>query len=135
MKADDWILPSVHRGLTLDRGELLLLDWIICEASHLLPEASIRELLQWQPLRLKCWHGISLGGNYELELPENEANILLALCPTTFRWGVGDDVAFSLKLKLARFIAPEMFPNDDEAADRAQSAAQAADAAAENAGL
>lgn len=108
----DWELPPIYPVILLNPGEMLLIDWILCGPSHILPEGGIQELLVWQPLRLMCWQGIRCDVvDYPLALPETDANILVALCPTTFRWGVGEDVGFTLKMKLAKFVAPEMFPN------------------------
>ena len=40
----------------------------------------------------------------ELEIPEEKAQLLMTIIPTTFRWGTGEDAGFNLKLKLARAL-------------------------------
>lgn len=40
----------------------------------------------------------------ELEIPEEKAQLLMTMVPTTFRWGTGEDAGFNLKLKLARAL-------------------------------
>ena len=130
---DDWGLPPIVAPvvpLVLTQGELLLVDWIICGASHLLLDTDLGDLVaKWEPLRLRCWQAIGTNlASCPLEMDTSEAHVVLAICPTTFRWGVGDDVGFSLKLKLAKYLAPEMFPHDDK--DAAQGDAQAPSATA-----
>ena len=40
-------------------------------------------------------------------MDEFTARVLLALVPTTFRWGTGSDCGFALKLKLYHFLIGE----------------------------
>ena len=130
---DDWGLPQTDKPIVLSQGELLLCDWIICGASRLIPEAGLLELGNWTTLRLGLWQAIATNAESRpLALDGSDARTLLALCPTTFRWGVGDDVGFSLKMKLARFIAPELF-HDDE--NQAQGDSAAPGAATKDAGV
>ena len=39
-----------------------------------------------------------------MDFTETETEELLALVPTTFRWGTGEDVGFSLKQRLAESL-------------------------------
>lgn len=100
------------KRLQLNRGELLLLDWILV---YPMPNtgADLDWHMEWQKVRLNIWSGIEeleerAKGNLEvvtdLVLKDNEVNVLLALVPTTFRWGDGDDCGMSLKIKLYRAL-------------------------------
>ena len=116
---DDWSLPPVDRRdlpVILSQGELLLIDWIICGASRLLPDTEPSYLItSWEHLRLRVWQAVATNAEAQaLSVSESDSHVLLAICPTTFRWGMGDDVGFSLKMKLAQFLAPEMFSHDDK---------------------
>jgi hypothetical protein len=100
--------------MRLTFGELCLLDWVL----HFPVGSSDRDHLEWlsrrwRPLREDVWKGIrALQRNKELkeaevEIPEEEALLLMAMVPTTFRWGTGEDVGFSLKLKLSEALWEE----------------------------
>ena len=135
---DDWGLPPIERQdspVILSQGELLMIDWIICGASRLLADYTIGDLVStWEGLRLNLWQAIATGAaSRPLALPRQEARVIFAICPTTFRWGMGDDVGFSLKLRLAQFIAPEMFSHDDE--DTSSGDTPSAGAAPKDAGI
>jgi hypothetical protein len=97
--------------MRLTFGELCLLDWVL----HFPVGCADREHLEWlsrrwRPLREDVWKGIqALQRNkdlkeVEVEIPEEEALLLMAMVPTTFRWGTGEDVGFSLKLKLSEAL-------------------------------
>lgn len=106
------------KSISLNVEEILLIDWTICGASRIIPNMEVVPLVvDWHPLRMTLWDAVSLLGNdskKEIKLPveESEARTLLALAPTTFRWGTGPDCGFSLKQKLSRFLQGET--NDEE---------------------
>lgn len=108
----EWALPPDPTPM-LDQGELLLLDWIICSASRLLPDAGLDELVvKWHDTRVRVWEALRRfqePGTTEVPFPleDAEAKVILACCPTTFRWGVGPDSGYSLKLKLLELFAPK----------------------------
>jgi hypothetical protein len=107
-----WSLPPDDQPtLVLSRGELLLVDWIICGASRLLLDQSLDALTSdWKSERLAIWAALAHESeSFVYQLDRTPAFILLAACPTTFRWGVGDDVGYSLKMKLAKYLAPDRF--------------------------
>ena len=110
-----WGLRSETLLLSID--ELLLLDWVMCSASRLIPDATLGDLVvAWGGLRLELWHCLSkvdleqhdgearAKAQHTIDLSESDAKTLLALIPTTFRWGTGLDCGYSLKMKLYRFL-------------------------------
>ena len=104
IKNDDWKLPFL--GITADREELLLIDWIICNASKLVPDAFIPELT---PLRYDVWKNLAImeetsKSDIQFTLSISDADFLLICTPTTFRFGTGVDCGFYLKKKLAKFL-------------------------------
>ena len=109
MNDKEWALPA-EPGIRLDQGELLLLDWVLCGASRLIPDADLDYLLEkWHEFRLDVWRGIGQlkapdVNEVELALTDPEAKVLLAVVPTTFRWGTGPDCGYTLKTKLAKFL-------------------------------
>ena len=76
----------------------------------------------WAFFRFDVWKGIStlhrqVKGvpaeinrvlTQELTIDEFTARALLAVTPTTFRWGTGVDCGYELKLKLYRFLSKEV---------------------------
>lgn len=87
-------------------GEALLLDWLLCGQGNPASEATLDQLHPFQDLRERIWRAIvfaQLARSQEIVLDLEDADRvrLLALVPTTFRWGTGDDVGYSLKTKLA----------------------------------
>lgn len=103
-KQNDWTLP-VMKPLFLETGELLLLDWIMCTASNLILGADLDTLVhKYDDLRLKVWQAISTAKVMpaEIYLNMDELEEFMALVPTTFRWGTGPDVGYTLKLKIAQ---------------------------------
>jgi len=130
------------RRLTLSVNELCLLDWAICAASRLIPEASLGELVQgWGPLREMVWHyltGVDLSApvsrpssgcgsqppssptwrdepRFDMsQLDQSDAKALLAILPTTHHWGGGGiDCGFELKRKLYKFATGD-YPRKEE---------------------
>ena len=97
-------------GIKLDQGELLLLDWVLCGASRSIPNADLGYLLEkWHEFRLDIWRGIGQlkapdANEVRLAFTDLEARALLAVVPTTFRWGTGPDCGYTLKTKLAKFL-------------------------------
>lgn len=132
----DWELPKFDM-VELTEEELLLLDWVICSASGLLPNVTLDELMNnWNSTRLKVWESILNIKNIKktqqvttipFEVDEITARVLLSVTPTTFRWGTGNDCGYSLKLKLYRFINGDTdaeqqssSPTEDKAGDNAK---------------
>jgi hypothetical protein len=120
----DWALPE----LKLNTQELLLLDWVLCPASGLIPGAEVETLVKgWESTRNQVWALLSKlppdggeGGEYRpFSLRELDAKFLLGVVPTTFRWGTGADCGFSLKRRLYLFIQgvvpPEDLPKEEPA--------------------
>ena len=110
---NDWGIPAVE-SIKLTEEELLLLDWVICSGSQLIPNASLEDLVtNWSSFRVDVWKGISSINRYNKNLAVTESlpideflvRTLLALVPTTFRWGTGADCGYELKLKLYRFLS------------------------------
>lgn len=92
--------------MNIPHDELLVLDWILCAQGQHADLAVIENLMRWRDLRERVWRGIisstlDKSGPALVELSEIECEELLALIPTTFRWGTGEDVGFSLKQRLA----------------------------------
>jgi len=118
----DWQLPPVE-SINLTKEEFLLLDWVMGSASGLIIGATLEDLMErWAPLRFDVWksiydleisRGISTAV-YSLSMDDFTARVLLAVVPTTFRWGTGTDCGFSMKIKLYRFLIGE---RDGEHAD------------------
>ena len=108
----EWELPPPLL-LNLEISELQLIDWSICAASRMLPDCALEQLLAWHAIRMDVWAGIlhiertGSGNTATFALSEQEAKILLAVIPTTFRWSTGLDCGYSLKQKLAKFLRGE----------------------------
>lgn len=138
---DGWKLPAESRALILTVDELLLVDWVICPMSQMIPGLDLRGSLDWHTLRLKVWALLSKldpdekpasvqepepQPGHVLALSEPDAESLLAVIPTTFRWSPAlgrsetPDCGFSLKSKMYQFLtrdyAPERPPAQTEAA-------------------
>jgi len=134
MLDDGWELPSLD-SITLTEEELLLLDWAMCSGSALIPSASLEDLVtNWSSFRYDVWKCISAinwqkkgvptqltGATESLALDEFTARTLLAIIPTTFRWGTGADSGYELKLKLYRFLSKEAELNADSTEDQTDS--------------
>jgi len=122
----DWALPQIE-SINANNEELLLLDWILCSASGLIPGATLDDLMErWTDLRMDVWKCIIEirndpdrnqhidGGNVPLLMDEFTAKVLLAVVPTTFRWGTGSDCGHSLKLKLYNFLTGGIYDNSSK---------------------
>mgnify|MGYP003656472385 CR=1 FL=1 len=112
----DWQLPQLE-NIKVTAEELMLLDWILCSGSALIPGATVDDLIErWSSVRLDVWKCLSeidrlkIGplATVSFEMDEFTAKVLLALTPTTFRWGTGVDCGFSLKMKLFHFLSGEI---------------------------
>ena len=119
---NEWSLPSTGgrkttHVLSLDRDEFLLVDWLICGASRLLPDGSLEELRKWDDIRFNVWRALRFAdtcstadppkvipATQSLTIRPPDAAILFALAPTTFRWGTGPDCGYSLKAKLSAYL-------------------------------
>lgn len=105
--------PALH----LNSEELALLDWVL---HYPLPNTQVDLAwhMRWNPLRERIWELLAIafdrekenpkpaGATYDLIVEEEDVPVLLAILPTTFRWGAGDDCGFSLKVKLYWFLHP-----------------------------
>jgi hypothetical protein len=115
----EWDLLLNKPTVSFSQEELLLLDWVLCSASGMVPGADLGELMMWDGLRQRVW--LAYMGQGSLVIGETEARQLLALTPTTFRWGVGADVGLTLKQKLVSIITGVPYANTN---DKAQSQAE-----------
>ena len=116
---DDWTLPQA--GVMLNREELMALDWHLCGHYLVGRGTDIGEVIeQWHEFRERIWGGVlalsepkdaglPLNGDTGLEtllaLDDGDAKYLFNALPTTFMWGTGRDVGYTLKVKLYRFVA------------------------------
>ena len=121
---DGWELPALET-ISVSEEELLLLDWVMCSASGLIPNASLEDLVtNWSAFRSDVLKAISSLNRQRKNNPQSlpttvealpvddfTARTLLALVPTTFRWGTGLDCGYDLKLKLYRFLNKEVEPD------------------------
>ena len=105
----EWVLP-IPEGVDVNQNELLLLDWCLCGASRILPVIDLESLVTpWHMLRMGIWECMAelkakSSQLSHLALTDDDAKILLAICPTTFRWGTGEDCGYILKTKLAQML-------------------------------
>ena len=134
---DGWELPALET-IFVTEEELLLLDWVMCSASGLIPNATIEDLVtNWTSFRydvLKSLSSLSRQRNVKsppispaletLPIDEFTARTLLALVPTTFRWGTGVDCGYDLKLKLYRFLVKEVEVDASDTENQADSSSQ-----------
>ena len=125
----DWQLPPIE-SIKVNEEELLLLDWVIGSASGLIPGATLDELMSnWSSLRVDVWQHIyeikklptsssgPSGVLCSLSMDDFTARILLAVVPTTFRWGTGPDCGYSIKMKLCRILLGVRDVDDKAQAD------------------
>ena len=125
MVLDDICNIPILEFIEVTEDELLLLDWIMFSGSQLIPNAPLEDLVtKCSSFRYDVWKGISAFNRRkkvkpvdptepiitveQLEIDEFLVRTLLALVPTTFRWGTGIDCGYELKLKLYRFLANEV---------------------------
>ncbi len=120
---------SAASEVSLNIGELLLVDWVLVPGSGLVSILhDLSEAMVWNAMRAEVWKQASLI-HAELEatkedparkriaqytvkplvMSEEDAQILLAHVPTTFRWDGATDVGFILKLKLAAYLRGEKY--------------------------
>lgn len=89
----------------IPHDELLVLDWIFSAHGDTVTLQTQEELMRWRDLRERVWRGLLAAklsnGPALIEIAPSECEELLALVPTTFRWGTGEDVGFNLKSRLA----------------------------------
>ena len=138
MLDDGWELPSLD-SISLTEEELLLLDWIMCSGSGLIPSATLEELVtNWSAFRYDVWKGISALTKQRKGVPteinrtitesltidEFTVRTLLAIIPTTFRWGTGADCGYELKLKLYKFLSKEVELDASNAENEADSSSK-----------
>ena len=122
----DWALPQIE-SISPNNEELLLLDWILSSASGLIPGASLDDLMErLSNLRMDVWKGIleikndpdrnlpPEAGTVPLLMDDFTARVLLAIVPTTFRWGTGADCGYSLKIKLYNFLTGGIYDNTNK---------------------
>jgi hypothetical protein len=119
----DFSLLESGPVLTLTAHELLLLDWVICPASGLMPGTELEQLVKgWAEVRDAIWQVLSevdlgKGERYPFPLNPLDAEFLFAVVPTTFRWGTGPDCGFGLKRRLYFFLhgitPPEDLPKEE----------------------
>lgn len=143
---DDLSHPD-ETGVRLAPDELLLIDWVLSAASRILPGADdLDAYMKWEQVRLRVWTHLYRAAGYlendnndylglsetlaktglYLQLDTYEARSLLAIIPTTFRWGTAPDCGFSLKAKLAQYIEgvyhdPKRYQDKAQAQNIAQS--------------
>ena len=99
--------------LSISWSELLLLDWLICESMQNMGQEHLEWLIDgYGSLRRRIWETVLLfptDATKALLAPEQsivlegeaEAQLLLTIIPTTFRFAAGPDLGLSLKTKLA----------------------------------
>jgi hypothetical protein len=99
--------------MRLPQSELWLIDWVICgQGEAAIGGDKLGALMGWAELRERVWRaqiGAELSttdpthpAEAEIELSQAECEQLLAILPTTFRWGTGEDVGFGLKRRVAQ---------------------------------
>lgn len=122
--------------LKLTHDELKLLDWVLHQPSPMPSPVDLEWHMRWKELRESLWAGIHRieiekakaeaikTGSFKekmalqpIELSPVDCSVLLALVPTTYRWGPGKDCGFSLKLKLFQFLSGEEEYHADETDD------------------
>lgn len=98
--------------MKLSQGELWLIDWVLCAQGEQANLEKLRHLMGWEDLRARTWRALMLAEldaqpnqpqppDAAIDLTDDECRTLLALIPTTFRWGIGEDVGITLKQRLA----------------------------------
>ena len=102
--------------MILPLEELLLLDWLYCGQGEKATDQLLDHMMRWTDLRERVWRAVLLAKltngeqkplaekmdlKVPIEISRSECLELLAVVPTTFRWGTGADVGFNLKMRLA----------------------------------
>ena len=104
------------------------MDWSICAASRMMPDCALDVLMTWHVFRMDVWAAIlhiertGTGTTAAFAMTDQEAKVLLAVVPTTFRWGTGIDCGYSLKQKLAKFLRGERDDADNKDANATKDA-------------
>ena len=99
--------------LILTQDELWLLDWVLCyPMQQAAPQVEWH--MTWATLRDDLWKAIIYLNEVAKEgetpteamvwIETSDLRVLLALTPTTFRWGTGQDCGHSLKMKIAKAL-------------------------------
>ena len=106
--------------MLIPQPELWLIDWVICGQGESVTGEKLGSLMSWGDLRERVWRAQisaelatqdpSKPAEAELDLTPAECDQLMAIIPTTFRWGTGEDCGFSLKRK----IAQELWGSDEQ---------------------
>ena len=130
----EWNLPG-GPVLRLTADELSLIDWSLCMYAHVLP-GDLGDYMKWESVRAVVWHSLDLlwdpalyrakEGSVVILITLEVAAALLAILPTTHRWGTGFDCGFSLKRKLSRFLRG-LTTDDNQNNAQAESASSASD--------
>lgn len=98
--------------MRIPQPELWVIDWVICGQGESVNGQKLESLMSWRDLRERVWRAQITAElatedpakpvEAELELSPDECEQLLAIIPTTFRWGTGEDCGFSLKRRIAQ---------------------------------
>jgi hypothetical protein len=96
----------------IPQHELWVVDWVLCAQGEAVTGDKLDALMGWRELRERVWRAQLAAelasqdpakpADAEIELSPGECEQLLAVLPTTFRWGTGEDVGFALKRRLAQ---------------------------------
>ena len=96
--------------LWLTAGELMVIDWYTCEASHAMSVGLESIVEDWDEIRSRVWQSLERCDSTDVThetpilLEGRICKMLLNLLPTTHFWpGDKSDAGFSLKTKLAAF--------------------------------
>lgn len=114
--------------MKLSQPELWVIDWVLCAQGETVTNEKLEALMSWRDLRERVWRAELAAqlenpdkakpAEAELELSSSECEQLLAILPTTFRWGTGEDVGFTLK----RRVAQELWAADEAERHRVNAA-------------
>jgi len=112
-------LKELEGGITLslNTDELLLLDWVLLHPLSTYGLDNLDATMKWHSIRYQVWHCLYWLDGLQTTIPRisvallglsySEAELLLALVPTTHRWGVDKDCGYTLKLKLYKALSGE----------------------------
>ena len=98
--------------MQIPQPELWVIDWVISGQGESVNGEKLESLMSWRDLRERIWRAqISAElatkdpakpAEAELELSPAELEQLMAIVPTTFRWGTGEDCGFALKRRISQ---------------------------------
>ncbi|HEY3118761.1 MAG TPA: hypothetical protein VGK54_18625 [Chloroflexota bacterium] len=98
--------------MRIPQPELWVIDWVLCSQGESVNGQKLEALMSWRDLRERIWRAQMSAelatedpakpAEAEIELSPEEYELLLAIVPTTFRWGTGEDCGFSLKRRIAQ---------------------------------